>query len=113
MSVLDVTRAAFGGWLIARPRDALTAVRVTAELRAVVYTRVLGARHLAQALLASRLAGRRWRYGAAAVDGLHAVSSLTLAAHSNRHRPGLAANAVTAGAFVLADVASARGRERR
>lgn len=111
--MLDVTRAAFGGWLLARPRDGLTAARVPAELRAVVYTRVLGARHLAQALLAPRLPGRRWRYGAGAVDGLHAVSGLALAARSNRHRRGLVVNAATAGAFVLADVAAARGGERR
>jgi hypothetical protein len=107
MSRVDVTRAALGGMLVARPYDVLVAVRTPSDPMAVAYTRVLGARHLAQALLALWRSGPGLRYGAAAVDGLHALSAIALAARSRRHRRGLVANAATAGVFALADVAAA------
>jgi len=107
MRTVDFTRAAFGVTLAARPREVLVAVGTRSDRLAVVYTRVLGIRHLAQALLTLWRSGSALRYGAAAVDGLHALSALALAATSERHRRALIANAATAGMFALGDVAAA------
>lgn len=98
---LTAAHTGLGALFLLRPDEALRLLGYgppTAGARRVV--RVLGARHLAQATVASR-AGR---LGAAA-DGLHGTTCLAYAAASPHRRAGLIAAGI---AFVLTAV-EARG----
>jgi len=98
-------RVAFGLALIARPEIAVGAAGAPLDHPTAVAARVLGARHLAQALL---LRGERWRRAGAAVDGLHTASMLGLALVDERHRRVCLTNAGTAAALSLASLVSPR-----
>jgi hypothetical protein len=83
-------RAAYGTVLLLAPSTALWCIgSKTTRHPALVAVRVLGARHLAQAVVDP--AGSR---AGAAVDGLHAVSMGILAACAPRTRRAAAASAL-------------------
>jgi hypothetical protein len=73
-------RAIWGLALLAQPRP-------FADRRVSACARLLGARHVAEAVvLAWRRRPTRWAYAIASIDGLHALSMLGLAAVDRRHR---------------------------
>jgi hypothetical protein len=71
------------------------------------FARVLGARQILEALVLRRHRRRNWVLGGAAVDGLHAVTMLGLAARDRRHRRLALANAAVAAAFTAEGALSA------
>lgn len=108
MSRLAAIRAAWGAALALAPGSVLRAVgagRIDARTRRV--TRVLGARELIQAMLASRCRSRRSSLAGAAVDGTHAASMLVLAVWHPAYRRPAAASALTAATFATAGLRSA------
>ena len=100
--VLTAAHTGLGALFLLRPDDALRLVGYgppTAGARRVA--QVLGARHLAQATMASR-SGRL----GAVVDGLHGATCLAYAAASRHRRAGLTAAGI---AFALAAAEARRG----
>jgi hypothetical protein len=89
-------RASYGGALLAVPVPVLTAVTgAVPTQRARRVTRLLGARHLAQAAISAG-AGRQALTLGAVADGLHAASMLILAASDQRLRRAELADAAIA-----------------
>lgn len=101
-------RAGAGGVLLVRPRPVLRALGGRAPDRAsIIYARVLGVRHLAEALLILRHPTRKVVLAGVAVDAVHAISSVLLA--ERRHHRRLAAiNAGVAAGMAVAGAATAR-----
>lgn len=110
---VSALRALWGALLVLEPARVLQTVpdqRV--ERGAVLFTRILGARHLAQAAvsISRRGSSRRWVAAGVAVDATHALTMLALALlAADRRRPALT-NVATATAFALAGVREARQR---
>jgi hypothetical protein len=103
-SVLFATacRAVYGTALLAAPGPVLTAVTgVVPSQRARRVTRLLGARHLAQAAISAGADDQLLMLGAVA-DGLHAASMLILAAVDRRLRRAELADAAVAGLLAAA-----------
>lgn len=105
MSILSLIRAAFGISLLVRPQLAAGQLHVPLDRRAALLARVLGARHVLQAAL---VGGRRSQRLGAAVDGVHAISMLAVAAADQGHRRVCLTNAGTATALALAGLVSPR-----
>lgn len=102
LRLIEVLRSIWGAALLAAPRTVLSTIHgVDADRRAVVVTRILGARHLAQAGLSGLnpspevLAAGTW------VDGVHSLTAVGLAA-VDRHRARAAVtDAVIAATWAL------------
>jgi hypothetical protein len=86
---VDVVRLAWGAILLWRPQPVLRAARTEPDAESVLVARVLGARHVAQAVavavaplsvLGVVLGARATRRAAAVVDLVHAASAFALAA---------------------------------
>lgn len=93
---LQLARAVWGGTLLLAPRP-LLARAGTASDPIVKVTRVLGARHLLEALILSRWPQRpppRWPV---VVDGIHAATMIAVATGSRRLRSEALASAAVAG----------------
>jgi hypothetical protein len=75
------------------------------------FTRILGARHLLEAVALALRRGRGPIYAAAGVDAAHAGTMLLLAGRSPRHRRAALANASTAAALGMC--VARRGRRTR
>ncbi len=101
MRRLEMTRLAYGALLLSSPDAVARAVgagRLDGRDRLVA--RILGARHVGQALVTSHSGpqlGRLWP----AVDLLHAASMVALAVLDPRRRRVAAADAVVASLFTL------------
>lgn len=99
---IEFVRGFWGAALLAAPRFVLSRVHgVNVDRKAIVVTRILGARHLAQATLSGInpspevIATGTW------VDGVHSLTAFGLAAvDPRRARPGLA-DAIIAAAWAL------------
>ena len=104
--LLRVSRAAYGITLLAVPDRVVRAFGGDpTDATVTVMARVLGARHLLQALVIGKDPGAFRRYGAAFVDAMHAASMFGVAkVDPLRHKPALIDGSI-ASAFALADVA--------
>lgn len=104
-------RATWGAVLLAAP-DAVFALatrpRSDAPRRAGVVLRVLGARQLVQSALVSLRPRRRVLTASAAVDAVHALTCLVLAALDPRWRRPVLLDAAVAASFCLATLRTAR-----
>lgn len=95
---LAYLRTAYGAVLLAAPRALLeSAARNRIDRAALVFARVLGVRQLMEALLITERGPQgRWARAGAAVDGLHAVTTLALAVAKPARRRLALANAFVA-----------------
>jgi hypothetical protein len=110
----SLVRASYGVALICRPRQLLQArTGSTPSPRACAVCRVLGVRHLAQAVVCGALPTRWLIRAGTAVDLLHAASMLALASEDERLRPALLTDAAIAGGFAAAAEAVVRGDAAR
>ncbi|OOP64871.1 hypothetical protein BMF89_01670 [Arthrobacter sp. SRS-W-1-2016] len=103
MKPLEVVRAAYGLCELLAP-DFLSG-RLLGEAPdggARLVIRILGARHIAQALLTAR-AGRTAHRIGGSVDAAHAASMVLLAALDGRYRTPATANAVIALVFAAGE----------
>ncbi|SDK43276.1 hypothetical protein [Arthrobacter sp. ok362] len=103
MKPLEVVRAAYGMSELLAPdfvSGRLLGEAPDGRARAVI--RVLGARHLLQAVLTAR-AGRTAHRVGGSVDAVHAASMIVLAALDGRHRRSAAANAALALVFAAGE----------
>ncbi|NES13743.1 MULTISPECIES: hypothetical protein [Micromonospora] len=107
--VTVAARSAWGALLLLAPRALLRPVG-PATTTAVVTLRVLGARHLVQAAVTVRRPTPGVFAAGAAVDGLHSLTALALAAVDRRQRSAALANAaVAAGWALLGALVAGRG----
>ncbi|WP_427171834.1 hypothetical protein [Arthrobacter sp. 92] len=101
MRAMEATRAAYGLCQLAFPSMIFRLAlghQPDRRVRAVV--RILGARHLLQALVISAApASRALHLGSGVVDSLHSASMVGLAVTDRRRRRGAALDAVVAGLF--------------
>lgn len=105
-------RAVYGTALLVAPVPVLKAVTgVVPSGRARRVTRLLGARHLAQAAISAGAGEQALTLGAVA-DGLHAVSMLLLAAADQRLRRAELADAAIAGLLAAVGLTSCQCRAR-
>jgi hypothetical protein len=93
--LLQLTRALWGAALLLAPRALLRRVGQPSS-GVVQVTRVLGARHLIEALILSRERGRTPPRWTVAVDAVHSASMVALAACSRRLRSDALASAAIA-----------------
>lgn len=96
---VDLTRAAWGMASLLGPRAVVAVLHAPATRRARVATRVLGARHLVQLAATTACQVRPCHTAAAAVDGVHALSCLGLAAVSRPWRRAALTDAAVATVF--------------
>lgn len=105
---LELVRAAYGlCQLLAPELVAGRVLHVHLHRRTALVVRVLGARHVAQAVL-TLTAGRRGHQVGAVVDLLHAASLVPLGAWSGERRLAAADGAVAVG-LAVAETGAARG----
>jgi hypothetical protein len=100
---LEVVRAAYGMCELLAPdfvSGRLLGEAPDGSVRLVI--RILGARHLLQALLTAR-AGRTAHCVGGTVDAVHAASMLMLAALDGRHRRSASVNAALALVFAAGE----------
>ena len=108
MNPLSLLRAAYGGALLAAPRAILELYGGSGDDEStVVVARVLGARHLLQALV--QRGGALPRLGAA-VDAFHAASMLALAATATGHRKPALVDGTIATSMAVMGMAGLRRR---
>lgn len=105
--VAVAARLAWGGLLLLAPGALLRPVG-PATTTAVRTLRVLGARHLVQAAVTVRRPTRGVFAAGAAVDGLHALTDLALAAADRRQRPAALTDAAVAAGWLLLGAVVAR-----
>jgi hypothetical protein len=80
MRLAGLSRAAWGTALLAAPRPVLRTLSTPADASAVITMRVLGARHVLQALATTTRPGPAVRRVGMAVDAVHALTAIILAA---------------------------------
>jgi hypothetical protein len=103
MKPLEVVRAAYGMCELLAPdfvSGRLLGEAPEGRVRAVI--RILGARHLVQALLTAR-AGRTAHRVGGTVDAVHAATMVVLAALDDRHRRSASVNAALAVVFAAGE----------
>ena len=105
---LPAFRLAFGVALLVRPQLVGALPGAPPDRATPVVARLLGARHVVEAIVLYRHRSRPWLYGGAAVDAVHAATAVTLAAASRRRRPRALLNACSAGALAGANLLAAR-----
>jgi hypothetical protein len=106
--VLDVTRGLYGAALLVRPTALCRVLHVdvpSTELRLVM--RVLGARHLAQAIVVPIVDSDVTRALGAVADVLHGATDLLYARWRRGRRTGAEFDAVVAASFAVANAALA------
>ncbi len=105
MKRVAIARTLYGATLLLAPNLLIGAVSSReASGASVTVARILGARHLMQALTLERSASRLWLGVGAAVDGLHSLSMVALAALSGGYRRPAAYDAVFAGLLALSGI---------
>ncbi|MGI8558898.1 MAG: hypothetical protein ACR2ND_11435 [Solirubrobacteraceae bacterium] len=107
---MSALRALWGALLVFEPTRVLEAVPHHRINRGVVlFTRVLGARHIAQAAASETRRGssRRYRMAGATVDAIHALTLLALALLAPDRRRLALTNVAIATAFALTGVREA------
>jgi hypothetical protein len=108
--VLRLARLAYGTALLASPARIVRAYGGDPADEAITMAaRILGARHVIQAVVTGNHPGPIRRYGGALVDALHALSMFTLASMDSDHaRPALIDGSVAA-LFCVAGVRAGTG----
>ena len=103
-NLLDTTRGVYGAALLLRPTALCRVLHVdvpSTELRRVM--RVLGARHLAQALVLPRVDSDLMRSLGVAADVLHAATDVCYARLRRGRRTGAEFDAVVAASFAAVE----------
>ena len=109
MRYAAVVRSAYGLSLLLAPGAVIGVASGGTTLRiSMTVGRVLGARHLVQALITGRVGTRGWLLAGAAVDATHALSMVGLAALNADHRLPAALDAVLATGLSLNGLREAR-----
>jgi len=106
-------RIGWGAALVAAPRPllrGLTGADAPADPVAAAVLRVLGVRHIGQAVVEVLGPQPVVRYLGAAVDGLHALTALGLAVLDPRRRRGALTDTAIAAFFAAGTAASTRSR---
>ncbi len=120
---IEVVRAGWGTVLVAAPAAVLNHIHgVQVDRKAVVVTRVLGARHLAQALLSGIDPGPEMLAAGVWVDTVHSMTAFGLAAVDRRRARGGLTDGVVAAVWAgmglrhlrtgKAGTGAVRGRDR-
>ena len=117
LTALTGLRIGWGAALIAAPRPLLRGLahaEAPTDRVAVGVLRVLGVRHLAQAVVESLGPQPFVRYLGAAVDGLHALTAAGLAVLDRRWRRGALTDTAIAASFAVSTALSSTrtGRHR-
>lgn len=110
MRLLIAVRVLWGSALLLAPEMVLYDLphqRIDRPARA--FARVLGTRHLIQAVVTSRGGTRGWVRAGAAVDATHAATMVALAALRPDRRKLALTNVATATALAVGGVAESRG----
>jgi hypothetical protein len=108
-------RIGWGAALVAAPQPLLRLLAradAPADRVAVAVLRVLGLRHVGQAVVEVLGPQPVVRYLGAAVDGLHALTALGLAVLDPRWRRGALTDTAIAASFATATAVSTRGSRR-
>lgn len=109
---LEVVRAAYGAFELIEPATIARAALGTEPDPALQgMERILGARHLVQAVVTGASGGALHRAGAV-VDLLHAASMVALAIGDAKRRRAAATSAAIATAFAVAELVAAARRRR-
>lgn len=103
MRRLAVGRALYGAFLLVASDTIVERVTGEPSSGATAVGRVLGARHLLQALALARTRSKAWGKAGASVDVLHALSMLLFAAYSEEYRRLATLDAVAAGTWAASD----------
>lgn len=97
---IELIRAGWGGVLLAAPAEVLSHIHgVRVDRRAIVVTRILGARHLVQAALSGVNPGPEVLAAGVWVDTVHSATALGLALLDRRRARGGVIDAVVAGSW--------------
>lgn len=100
--VIELIRAGWGGVLLAAPAGVLGHIHgVQVDRRAIVVTRILGARHLVQALLSGVDPGPEVLAAGVWVDTVHSATALGLAVADRRRAHGGVTDALVAAAWAV------------
>ncbi len=109
MRYTAIARATYGVFLLLTPGAAVRlASGGSADRASTVVGRILGARHLAQALVVDRVGTRDRLLIGAAIDAVHTLSMAGLAALSRDHRRLAALDAALAGGWTINGLREAR-----
>ena len=97
---IELVRAGWGAVLLAAPAEVLDHIHgVQVDRKALVVTRILGARHLAQALLSGVNPSPEVLAAGVWVDTVHSATALGLAAVDRRRARGGVTDAVVAASW--------------
>ncbi|CQD19374.1 hypothetical protein BN000_04510 [Mycobacterium europaeum] len=97
---IEVLRAGWGAVLLAAPSQVLDHIHgVEVDRKALVVTRILGARHLGQAVLSGINPGPEVLAAGVWVDAVHSATALGLAAVDRRRARGGVTDAAVAAAW--------------
>lgn len=100
LRAIELIRAGWGAVLVAAPAEVLDHIQgVQVDRKALVVTRILGARHLAQALLSGVNPGPEVLAAGIWVDAVHSATALGLAVVDRRRARGGLTDAVVAGSW--------------
>ncbi|BBY04485.1 hypothetical protein [Mycobacterium seoulense] len=98
--LIEVLRAGWGAVLLAAPSEVLDHIHgVQVDRKALVVTRILGARHLGQALLSGVNPGPEVLAAGVWVDAVHSASALGLAVVDRRRARGGVTDAAVAASW--------------
>lgn len=97
---IELIRAGWGGVLLVAPAEVLSHLHgVRVDRKAIVVTRILGARHLTQALLSGINPGPEVLAAGVWVDAVHSATALGLAVIDRRRAHGGVTDAVVAASW--------------
>jgi hypothetical protein len=108
MRRLAVVRALYGALLVVASGPIVERVAGERSSRTVAVGRILGARHVLQALTVGRTHTDGWRTAGTCIDVLHALSMVFFAGYSENYRRLAALDAVVASAWAASDRLSQR-----
>ncbi|WP_160133699.1 hypothetical protein [Halococcus salsus] len=108
MRRLAVARCVYGALLVVASGPVVGRVAGKRPSRAVAVGRLLGARHVLQALTVGRTRSEAWENAGVGVDVLHALSMLLFAGYSENYRRLAALDALVAGAWAASAWLAAR-----
>jgi hypothetical protein len=100
---LELLRFLYGAGQLLAPASMARSVGANTDDTALLVRRILGARHLVQAMVLARRGPTAHRLGAA-VDATHALSMVILAIVDHRHRADALLNGLSATAFAFGEV---------
>lgn len=99
---IEIVRSLWGTLLLAAPREVLSRLHgVDVDRKAVVVTRILGARHLAQAMFSGIRPGPEVIAAGVWVDAVHSITAVGLAVVNPHRARGGITDAIVAAAWAL------------